>query len=87
MNFIEEESDSSVDGYDRSSAQRITAKKAKRNKAKYPKNSAGTFNKHDEKGQERRAREEGSSLPVSWSRQAGTVRSFRTCRAGKDFVI
>ena len=66
MNFIEEDSDSSVDGYDRSSAQWITANKAKRNKAKYPKNGAGTFNKHDEKGQERRAREEdGSSLPES----------------------
>ena len=59
MNFIEEESDSSVDGYDRTNnAQWITANKAKRNKAKYSKNGAGTSNKQGEREPERRDREE-----------------------------
>ena len=65
MNFTEEESDSSVDGYDCTNAQWITANKAKRNKAKYSKNCAGTFNKQGEKGQERGDREDRSSLPES----------------------
>ena len=64
MNFSQEDSDSSIDGYDHKKGEWITANKAKRNRKRYLKNGIGCVNNDDEKGKEQLdGEEEGGPSP------------------------